>query len=76
MFENLLEVLCSLMPNQMVTMAPFAEFWYNTSYHSSLGQTLFKVLYGHDPIQMGIGVDDTCQNEDLQKWLKDKDLIQ
>jgi hypothetical protein len=41
-----------------------------------LGQTLFKVLYGHDPIQMGIGVDDTCQNEDLQKWLKDKDLIQ
>jgi hypothetical protein len=38
-----------------------AEFWYNTSYHSALGCTSFRVLYGYDaPFTVAHMVMDGC----------------
>jgi hypothetical protein len=37
-------------PTKWKLWLSLAEFWYNTSFHSSLGCTPFKVLYGYDPV--------------------------
>jgi hypothetical protein len=49
-----------------------AEYWYNTSYHSSLQLTPFEVLYGHQPRQVGIDLWDTSEVPELQEWLQDR----
>lgn len=36
-------------PKKWRSWLPLAEFWYNSSFHSSLGCSPFKVLYGYDP---------------------------
>jgi hypothetical protein len=36
-------------PKKWKSWLPLAEFWYNTSHHSSMGCTPFKALYGYDP---------------------------
>lgn len=35
-------------PKQWKTLLPQAEFWYNTSFHSSLGCSPFHAMYGYD----------------------------
>lgn len=37
-------------PKQWRTWLPLAEFWYNSSYHTALGCSPFKALYGYDPV--------------------------
>jgi hypothetical protein len=52
-----------------------AEFWYNTSVHSTLGKSPFEVLYGYTPRQLGMSNLQLCSVSDLEQWLTDRELL-
>jgi transposase InsO family protein len=41
-------------PRKWIRWFPLASFWYNTSKHSSVGTSHFKVVYEEEPLQLGI----------------------
>jgi hypothetical protein len=49
-----------------------AEFWYNSSYHSSLGCTPFKALYGYDPQVIAAPMVPPTDNKSVQEMLSDR----
>jgi len=48
-----------------------AEFWYNTSFHSAIGRTPFKALYGYPPRLLAIDPSITAHSE-VNMWASDR----
>ena len=62
-------------PKQWKQWLTLVEFWYNTSYHTSLQATPFEILYGQQPQHLGIDIVDSCAIPDLQIWLKERGIM-
>lgn len=64
--ETFLRSFVHACPSKWLSWLSIAEYWYNSSYHSSMGRTPFEVLYGHLPRHFGITLNDTPVSGDLQ----------
>ena len=74
--ETYLRCFLHACPAKWSQWLALAEYWYNTSFHSSLGQSPFLVLYGHEPRHFGIDISQACKSSDLQGWLEERSLMQ
>lgn len=74
--EAFLRCFTHACPAKWAQWLSLAEYWYNTSMHSSLaGKSPFETLYGHPPRQFGISAADACSVPELSIWLQDRSLM-
>ena len=73
--EMYLRCFCFSNPKKWLQILPWAEYWYNTSFHHSIGMTPFRALYGRDPPTL---IKYEISNQDppsVQEMLMQRDLI-
>ena len=62
-------------PKAWFDMLPWAQFWYNTSFHHSIGMPSFKDVFGRDP---PLFVPYECNSKDpasIQESLTTRDTL-
>jgi len=57
------------------SMLPWAQFWYNTSFHYSLGMSPFKAAFGREPPMVLPYERDASDPISLQEMLKARDVL-
>jgi transposase InsO family protein len=62
-------------PRAWLDWLPWAEYCYNTSFHSALRTSPFQVVYGHEPPLLIPYAPDTAKTNTVDTLLKDRDLF-
>lgn len=70
--ETYLRCFMHSCPKKWLSWLSLTEFWYNSSFHSSLGRSPFEVLYGHSPQHFGITDDIVSSVPDVTAMLEER----
>ncbi|TQD70994.1 hypothetical protein C1H46_043477 [Malus baccata] len=73
--ETYLRCFCSLQPKKWLTWLPWAEWSYNTSYHSAAKMTPYEVVYGQPPPHIPLYESGTTKIDMVDHCLKDRTRI-
>ena len=73
--EQYLRCVAGETPNLWVQYLPWAEWWYNTSHHSSIGMSPFEALYGYQPPSITAYLPGSTSVAQVDQQLKDRDEL-
>lgn len=73
--ETYLRCFCFEKPNKWAKWLAWAEYWYNTSFHSATKCTPFKALYGRDPPPLIRYEGQQNPVDSIDRLLEDRDAI-
>jgi hypothetical protein len=73
--EQYLRCLCSQHPKKWCQYLPWAEYWYNTTFHQSLGTTPFQALYRRPPPTIANYLEGTLVVDEVDKGLCERDEL-
>jgi len=72
--ENYLRCMCFCAPKRWFHWLSLAEWWYNTTYHTSLNMTPFQTLYGFPPPMVAETVLPDCPSDNAREILQNRQL--
>lgn len=72
--EQYLRCATQATPTKWVNWIPMAEFWYNTSFHTSIGCSPYKALYNQEPNYGMLPDFTTTDNSEVIDTLHDREM--
>lgn len=67
--------MCGQFPKRWSHWIALAEWWYNTTFHSSISRSLSEALYGYTPPQLGYGPHLVSKTVGVEDWFKEHQVV-